>query len=109
MLYSTRNANLLTLNRLSSLRRIVMQTPEVGPVWPPIRNRIIYNSTDIRSGWRLLTWLGLSLIGVVAAAIGLVVISISSSWRTRPGAIPTWLLMGFDWLLFVPAYLSAVF
>src|SRR5262249_7288374 len=51
-------------------RGYLMQTPVMWPApSPPPRNPIFFNRKGIRSGWRLLVWLGLSLGGLFLMAL----------------------------------------
>ena len=80
------------------------------PLQPPRRNPIFFNYRGIRSGWRLLVWFGLSLGGLIAALIVLVIIyMLSSGMKGLTGATPpVWLLLVSSGLFFVPIFLAAV-
>jgi membrane protease YdiL (CAAX protease family) len=86
---------------------------------PSPRSRIFYNRRGIRSGWRLLAWLGMTLVGLIAFLILLnrVIIGIFLAPGGKPGGNPVQSLgkayqtlvgLGAEWFMFLIAFLAAV-
>ncbi|HZT43602.1 MAG TPA: CPBP family intramembrane glutamic endopeptidase [Chthonomonadaceae bacterium] len=92
--------------------------PPPMPVPPRPRSRIFYNRRGIRSGWRLLVWLGLTLGIVIALIIFIgIIIGVFLAVTGKGGGNPflslgkdfeTLVGLGAEWFLFLAAFLAAV-
>ena len=96
--------------------------PPPMPSPPRPRSRIFYNRRGIRSGWRLLAWLGMFLGGLIAFFVLIrvlaVILGMVLASSGKPGGNPfqsldkefqTLLELGGEGIAFLAAFLSAVF
>lgn len=86
-----------------------MQMPTPGPDSRSILERIFYNRSGIRSGWRLLAWILLSMAGFIAVVIGLgLMVFAMGMQRTLGSTTPAVVLFSMEWIVFVPIFAAAL-
>lgn len=73
-----------------------------------VLRQVFFNRKGIRSGWRLLAWMALSLAGLFVAAIVVAVLAAAAGvGLMHAHTMPLWLTFAATWLLFVPLFLAA--
>src|SRR5579871_1230994 len=100
---------------------MISGAPPPMPLPPRPRSRIFFNRRGIRSGWRLLAWLGLVLGGLIAFFALLILIGIILGLFLAAGGKPagnplqswrpeniTLLNLGAEWVAFGIVFLAAV-